>query len=134
MVTPGPELRTESTVESGDKAKAQESELARQVLEKIEIRDSRGRFAPGSKPGPGKPRLETLVRSAARAEGLKSIQTLIELRDTSRNEKVRMAAATALLDRGFGKPRECKEEESLDLSGDVELDAESLNALLSAGK
>lgn len=69
-------------------------------------------FKPGQVANPkGRPRLDTQLRQALRAEGLASVQTLVELRDNKKNPaNVRMACANSLLDRGFGKPREMKED------------------------
>ena len=70
-------------------------------------------FKPGNQlaKGRGRPRLDAQLREALRATALDNVATLVEIRDNKKNPaNVRMACANSLLDRGFGKPREMKED------------------------
>lgn len=59
-------------------------------------------FAPGQSGNPsGRPKVDTRVRDLARAHTERAIQALVDALD---DERTRVAAATALLDRGYGKP------------------------------
>ena len=46
----------------------------------------------------------TLLTQLAREHTAEAIETLVKVMRTSRSERVRCAAAVALLDRGWGKP------------------------------
>lgn len=86
-----------------------------------------GRFQPGQsgKPG-GRPKAEVLVRDLARQHTEDAIRALVgALR--AKSESVRVAAATALLDRGWGRPPQAVSIEShRDV---VEMDAAELLAI-----
>jgi hypothetical protein len=64
-------------------------------------------FRKGQPGGPGRPRLDQMTvfnaREAARRHCRKAIAVLARCLN-SRDEKVRIIAATALLDRGYGRP------------------------------
>ena len=63
-------------------------------------------FKPGSCPNPGgRPKAEAKVVEAARAAGERCVEVLTDLLD-DQDKRVRIEAAKALLDRGFGKPRQ----------------------------
>lgn len=95
------------------------------------LRDALGRLLPGQSANPrGRPKINTLVQQAARQEGLKCILKLIDLRDNGRSEKIQLAATQALLDRGFGRPREMKEEDDAPTYADIALDDDTLSALM----
>jgi hypothetical protein len=73
-----------------------------------------GRFAPGVSGNPGgRSRVEVEVRDLAQSHGASAIKRLHELMK-SKNERVAVAACEALLNRGFGTPRQ-----SVDLTADV---------------
>jgi uncharacterized protein DUF5681 len=64
----------------------------------------KGRFAPGISGNPsGRPKVEGEVRDLARRYTKRAIRRLAELIKSS-NERVAVVAATALLDRGWGRP------------------------------
>jgi hypothetical protein len=64
----------------------------------------RGRWAKGISGNPGgRPRAERQVRELAQTYGPRAIRRLAQLMRSS-NERVAVAAASALLDRGYGKP------------------------------
>lgn len=72
----------------------------------------------GKRPGAGRPlgspnKLTRPLKEAAALESEACLNTLIRLRDHAESEQVRLAAAQAILDRGFGKPRQ-----GLDLTKD----------------
>ncbi len=74
--------------------------------------DKRRLFQPGHTGNAlGRPRLDTVLRQAARLEGLECIRQLVEIRDNSKSEKVKLMAIGMILDRGFGKVREAPEPE-----------------------
>jgi HEAT repeat protein len=59
-------------------------------------------FEPGKSGNPsGRPKENGYVRELARAHTERAIQALVDALD---DERTRVAAATALLDRGYGKP------------------------------
>jgi hypothetical protein len=67
-------------------------------------RDARGRILPGVTINPGgRPAVAKHVQALARAHTEVAIRRIVELIGSD-DEKVALAAAEALLDRGFGKP------------------------------
>jgi hypothetical protein len=74
----------------------------------VEIRrDQGGRFVKGASGNVhGRPRLEVEVRRLAQERGRDAIEKLAEIMRTSKSERIAIAAASALLDRGFGTPRQ----------------------------
>jgi hypothetical protein len=74
-------------------------------MEQDPARDCLGRFLKGSCGNfGGRPRTYGLVRDLAREETEDSIAVLKRLRDGARSEMVRLLAAEALLNRGWGRP------------------------------
>jgi hypothetical protein len=71
-----------------------------------DLRDSKGRFAPGCCPNPGgRPKAEHRITDLAREYTIEAIETLAEImQDEEQPANARLAAAVALLDRGWGKP------------------------------
>jgi HEAT repeat protein len=68
-------------------------------------RDANGRWKPGHAPNPrGRPKVAGEVRALAQQHCAAAITTLVELMTTSPDERVRLSAAEAILDRGVGKP------------------------------
>ena len=53
----------------------------------------------------GRPKVITEVRDLARQHTRKAVQTLVTVMQSAESDSARVAAANALLDRGFGKPR-----------------------------
>jgi hypothetical protein len=67
-------------------------------------RQRNGQFSPGTSGNPGRrPSGTGDMRAAAQAYAGEALRTLAELLQ-SENQRLRVQAATALLDRGFGKP------------------------------
>lgn len=67
-------------------------------------KEIRGRWRKGQSGNrEGRPRVVREVRDLARKHGAKAIKRLVELMDGD-NPRVAVAAAVALLDRGYGKP------------------------------
>jgi len=67
-------------------------------------RQPNGQFQPGTSGNPGgRPAGAADMRAMAQAHAPEALRTLAELLQ-SENQRVRVQAATALLDRGFGKP------------------------------
>lgn len=69
-------------------------------------RTDTGRFAPGKSGNPsGRPKVDEKVQKALKAATLDAAKTLIELmNDEDQPGKVRLQAATTILDRVYGKP------------------------------
>lgn len=75
-----------------------------------------GRFKPGQSGNPGGRcakkitvtrdgvEIETTVQALAQEETERALQALVAVATTSRSDAARVSAATALLDRGWGKP------------------------------
>jgi hypothetical protein len=68
-------------------------------------RCSDGRWAPGSSPNPsGRPRVVKDIRDLARQHSQAAIKTLVDIAENGKQEAARVSAASALLDRGYGRP------------------------------
>lgn len=68
----------------------------------------------GRRPGAGRPRgrlsAKTLeIQSAAKGYAAAALKALVDIAENGRSEPARVAAASALLDRGYGKPRQAVE-------------------------
>jgi hypothetical protein len=64
-----------------------------------------GRWAPGQSPNPGgRPKVAGAVRELARQHTQLALETLVEICEHGQSEAARIAAAVALLDRGWGRP------------------------------
>ena len=78
-------------------------------------RGERGKWLPGKSPNPGgRPKVVTDIRDLARQHSETAVAALVEIAEHGKNESARVSAATALLDRGFGRPTQ-------PLSGDDEM-------------
>lgn len=90
-----------------------------------------GRFAPGVSGNPGgRPRDVHGIRELARESGPEAIQTLKDLMKSS-DERVRLSASVALLDRGFGKPTQPLDHELHQATRSVqEMSNDELDALV----
>ena len=64
----------------------------------------------------GRPREVAEVKALARQHSEEAIRTIVELMRTAEHERTRLAAASELLDRGFGRPAM-----ALDLGGPVQI-------------
>ena len=63
------------------------------------------RFAKGRSGNPGgRPKASGDIRDLARQHSEAALQTLVEIAAHGENESARVAAANAILDRGWGKP------------------------------
>jgi hypothetical protein len=71
-------------------------------------RDPRGRWLPGIAPNPtGRPKIVHQVQDLARAHTPAAIATLVEICGNKKaHPSARVAAATAILDRGWGRPHQ----------------------------
>ncbi len=70
------------------------------------MRDNQGKFIKGhSGNAGGRPRDERKVAELARSYSVEAIDTLVDIMRNGKDERVRGTAATALLDRGWGKPK-----------------------------
>src|SRR5204862_1251576 len=68
-------------------------------------RGDRGKWLPGSSPNPGgRPRVVEDIRDLAREHTETAINALVHIAEKGKQESARVAAASALLDRGGGKP------------------------------
>src|SRR6056300_1427915 len=71
------------------------------------MRNSRGQYISGHSGNPsGRPKDEFKVAELARTYTIEAIDTLVELMRHGKDERVRGTAAQALLDRGWGKPKQ----------------------------
>ena len=78
---------------------------ARQNTSNHVKRGARGKWLPGASPNPGgRPKVVADIRDLARQYSDKAIATLVEIAERGKQENARVAASTALLDRGWGKP------------------------------
>jgi hypothetical protein len=74
-----------------------------------------GTFAPGcSGNAGGRPKTIETVRDLARAHTQAALETLVEIASSGESESARVSAASAILDRGWGKPTQ-------PLAGDAEM-------------
>jgi hypothetical protein len=68
-------------------------------------RGNRGRWLSGSSPNPGgRPKIIEEIKTLAREYTETAIDTLVHIAENGKQESARVAAASALLDRGWGKP------------------------------
>jgi hypothetical protein len=98
-------------------------------------RDALGRIVAGSKLNPsGRPALLREVRDLARVHTAEAIETLAAIMRDSEKDLARVAAANALLDRGWGKPGNAGPDDAeKEISGAAEtLTAEQVQALARA--
>ena len=71
------------------------------------VRNHLGHFNPGHSGNPGgRPRDEHKLAELARSYTSEAVETLVELMRFGKDERVRGTAAQALLDRGWGKPKQ----------------------------
>ena len=71
------------------------------------MRNAKGRFIVGHSGNPGgRPRDEHKLAELARSYTSEAVETLVELMRFGKDERVRGTAAQALLDRGWGKPKQ----------------------------
>ena len=71
----------------------------------IPLRGARGKWLPGTSPNPGgRPKVIEDIRALARQHTEAAVNTLVSIAEDGKQESARVAAATALLDRGWGRP------------------------------
>jgi len=64
-----------------------------------------GRWLPGASPNPGgRPKAVVDIRDLARRYSETAVATLVSIAESGKQESARVAAASALLDRGWGRP------------------------------
>ena len=89
----------------------------------IPLRGVKGRWLPGASPNPGgRPAALTEVRELARRHTAVAIAKLVKIAERGKSEMACIAAATALLDRGWGKPTQ-------PIAGDDEMPPVSVEAI-----
>lgn len=68
-------------------------------------RGAGGKWLPGASPNPGgRPKIVADIRDLARQHSDTAINTLVNIATDGKAEAARVAAAVALLDRGWGRP------------------------------
>jgi hypothetical protein len=93
-------------------------------------RTGKGGFEKGRSGNPGgRPKAVASLQAAAREYAAMALRTLAEIAEKGAKEASRVAAATALLDRGFGRPTQSIEVEVLLNKRLSELSSEELAAL-----
>jgi hypothetical protein len=72
------------------------------------IGNDRGQFAPGVSGNPsGRPKADRVIQELARTHTPEALSALVEIATKGRSESARVAAAVAILDRGWGRPPAC---------------------------
>jgi hypothetical protein len=95
------------------------SEAARSSEQQTVRRATPGSWRPGRSGNPaGRPKPEVDIAALARKHGTKCIEVVVRLMTRSKDEKIKLAAAIALLDRGFGRP---KQEMDINSNSTIEL-------------
>jgi len=78
----------------------------------VTTRRCNGTFAPGHSGNPtGRPAVVAEITELARAHTANAIATLVAICRNGASESARVAAANALLDRGYGRPSQAIEHE-----------------------
>ena len=73
--------------------------------DQVPKRGAGGRWLPGTSPNPGgRPRVVADIQDLARQYTETALKTLHHIAEKGKQESARVAAATALLDRGWGRP------------------------------
>lgn len=79
-------------------------------------------FAPGNSANPGgrpkKTEEEFALIEACKKKAPEALEVILEIMQRGQSEKTRLSAAIAVIERGYGKP---KQEQDLNLSGDVSI-------------
>jgi hypothetical protein len=85
-----------------------------------------GKFQPGQSGNPGgRPKVISEIQALAREHKAEAIDTLVSImRDEGASAAARVSAASAILDRGFGKPTQTVDGNLLSRSPDELSDAE----------
>ena len=85
--------------------------------------DSKKKGHGGARPGAGRPKrgdyeevksASQILRAKAREHGPAALQALIDVATSGRQERARISAANALLDRGYGRPAQIVDNTSSD--------------------
>src|SRR5207248_10062591 len=75
------------------------------TLDHAPKRGPQGQWLPGSSPNPGgRPKIIEDIRALAREHTATAINALVRIAESGKQESARVAAASALLDRGWGRP------------------------------
>ena len=89
----------------------------------VPFRGASGRWLPGASPNPGgRPAALSEVRELARQHTATAIAKLVKIAEHGKSEMACIAAATALLDRGWGKPTQ-------PIAGDDEMPPVNIEAI-----
>ena len=94
-------------------------------LKQVKRKATRTAWKPGQSGNPGgRPKEVAEVKALARQHCEEAIQTLVTLMQSAKVERTRLAAASELLDRGYGRPTV-----ALDLGGPIQIFGYAANKL-----
>ena len=93
------------------------------------------RFQKGQSGNPGgRPKADFAIQELARSHGPAAIETLAKIAAKGKSESAQIAASTALLDRGYGKPAQLNMTDPAQLRTVTDLTDEELLQIIEDGR